>query len=96
MAIAQSEPPPHTEKTLVPLRLRLTDLFFVFSPHRRLEHIAVAVGAGDQQRGRQPGGSAACAVLPAAPQPPPAEPDAAVPQPHEPAAVHGYCHTLAQ
>lgn len=70
--------------------------FFFFSPHRRLEHIAVAVCAGDQQCGGQPSGAAACAVLPAAPQPPPAESDAAVPQPHEPAALYGYRHTLAQ
>lgn len=62
----------------------------------RFKHIAISDGASDQQRGRQPCGAAAGAVFPTAPQPPPAEPDAAVPQPHEPAAVHGYCHTLAQ
>lgn len=67
--------------------------FFCLS---RFKHVAVSDGAGDQQRGGQPGGAAARSLLPAAPQPPPAEPDAAVPQPHEPAAVHGDCHTLAQ
>lgn len=60
----------------------------------RFKHIAVSDGASDQQRGGQPRSAAAGAVFPAAPQPPPAEPDAAVPQPHEPAAVHDYCHTL--
>lgn len=62
----------------------------------RFKHVAVSDGASDQQRGGQPCGAAAGAVFPAAPQPPPAEPDAAVPQPHEPAAIHGYRHTLAQ
>lgn len=62
----------------------------------RFKHVAVSDGASDQQRGGQPRGAAAGAVFPAAPQPPPAEPDAAVPQPHEPAAVHGYRHALAQ
>lgn len=62
----------------------------------RFKHIAVPDGACDQQCGREPRSAAAGAVLPAAPQPSPAEPDAAVSQPHEPAAVHGYRHTLAQ
>lgn len=62
----------------------------------RFKHVAVSDGASDQQRDGQPRSAAAGAVLPAAPQPPPAEPDAAVTQPHEPAAVHGYCHTLTQ
>lgn len=94
MAIAQSEPPPplDLENNWSLHDLGLTPCFC----HHRLEHIAVAVRASDQQRGGQPCSAAACTVLPAAPQPPPAEPDAAVPQPHEPAAVHGYCHTLAQ
>lgn len=62
----------------------------------RFKHIAISVGASDQQRGGQPSGAAAGAVFPAAPQPPPAEPDAAFPQSHESAAVHGNRHTLAQ
>lgn len=66
------------------------------APLSRFKHVAIPDGAGDQQRGGQPGGAAACPLLPAAPQPPPAEPDAAVTQPHEPAAVHGVRHTLAQ
>lgn len=62
----------------------------------RFKHVAVSDGASDQQRGGKSRSAAAGAVFPAAPQPSPAEPDAAVPQPHEPAAVHGYRHTLTQ
>lgn len=62
----------------------------------RFEHVAVPDGAGDQQRGGQLGGAAAGSVLSAASQSSPAEPDAAVAEPHEPAAVHGHCHTLTQ
>ena len=62
----------------------------------RFKHIAVSDGASDQQCGGQPGGAAAGAVFSAASQPPPAEPDAAVSQPHEPAAIHDHCHALTQ
>lgn len=62
----------------------------------RFKHVAVSDSASDQQCGGQPGSVAAGAVYPAASQPTPAEPDAAVSQPHEPAAIHGYCHTLTQ
>lgn len=95
MAIAQSESPVdnykslhwfHRGPNLTEVSLRLT----------RFEHVAISDGASDQQRGGQLSGAAAGAVFPAAPQPPPSEPDAAVPRPNESAAVHGYCHTLAQ
>lgn len=59
----------------------------------RSEHVAVSVGASDQQRGGEPCSAAAGAVLPAAPQSPPAWPDAAVPQP---AALHGHRDSLTQ
>lgn len=94
MAIAQSEsfiPSPDQLKTV--LYPGLTELL---SGLARFKHITVSDGASDQQRGWQPCSTAAGAVFPAAPQPPPAEPDATVSQPHEPAAVHGYCHTLTQ
>lgn len=68
----------------------------IWSFLNRFKHIAVSDGASDQQCGGQPGSAAAGAVFSAAPQPPPAEPDATVSQSHEPAAVHGYCHTLTQ
>lgn len=62
----------------------------------RFKHVTVSDGASDQQRGGKPGSFAAGAVFPAAPQPPPAEPDAAVTQPHEPAAIYGHRHALTQ
>lgn len=93
MAIAQSESASLAWPTPVFL---LWLLLPHTSPLSRFEHVAVPDGAGDQQRGGQPGGAAARPLLPAAAQPPPAEPDAAVAQPHEPAAVHGVRHTLAQ
>lgn len=94
MAIAQSESAVLLEAPPVaPLWLPPTDSD---SPRSRFKHVAVPDGARDQQRGGQPGGAAACPLLPAAAQPPPAEPDAAVAQPHEPAALHGVRHTLAQ
>lgn len=62
----------------------------------RFELVAVPIGASDQQCSGQPGGAAACPVLPAAPQPSPARSDAAVSQPHGTAAVHGDSHTLTQ
>lgn len=62
----------------------------------RFKHIPVSDGASDQQCGGQPCSAAAGAVLPAASQPSPTEPDAAVSQPHEPAAIHGCSHTFTQ
>lgn len=97
MAIAQSE-----STVLLHLHLKRSYDSIVTPSHggffflSRFKHVAVSDGAGDQQRGGKPGSAAARSLLPAASQPPPAEPDAAVPQPHEPAAVHGDCHTLAQ
>ncbi|XP_065550426.1 hepatocyte nuclear factor 1-beta isoform X4 [Lathamus discolor] len=60
------------------------------------QHLAGAERSRYQQRRRQLGSSAARPVLAAAPQPAPAAADAAVAQPHVPAALHGHCDPAAE